>query len=84
MDRSQQGLLSDTLAELWGDAPAVDLMAELTLALLIGIKQPRPEVVPRDAAWMALEWARRVLQVGADLQVDRGRIVLVMRKVNPI
>jgi AcrR family transcriptional regulator len=79
VDRNHRDLLSDTLAEVCGDPEVAELLAEMTLALLIGLKQPRPDVGPAEAAWMALEWARRILRVDADLHLDRGRVVLVMR-----
>jgi hypothetical protein len=79
VDRGQRDLLSNTLAEVCGDPQAAELLAEITLAVLVGIKQPRPEVGPGEAAWMALEWARRALRVHADLHLDRGRVVLLIR-----
>jgi AcrR family transcriptional regulator len=80
VDRSYQDLLADTLAELWDDRGAAEALAELTVALLIGLKQPRPGIDAAEAAWMALEWARRILRVDADLYVDRGRVALVIRQ----
>jgi hypothetical protein len=83
VDRGRQDLLAETLTMLSGDARAAGLMAEMTLALLIGIEQPRPGVPIEEAAWMALEWARRVLRVDADLHLDRGRAVLVLGGERP-
>ncbi|HEX3826753.1 MAG TPA: TetR/AcrR family transcriptional regulator [Sporichthyaceae bacterium] len=79
VDRNHLDLLSNTLAEVSGDPDLAELLAEITLALLIGLKQPRPDVGPGEAAWMALEWARRILRVHAELHLDRGRVVLVVR-----
>jgi AcrR family transcriptional regulator len=83
VDRNHQRVLADTLTEIYGDQRVADLLSEMTVAVLIGLKQPRPGIGPAEAASMALEFARRVLQVDADLHVDRGRIVLVLRKMNP-
>jgi AcrR family transcriptional regulator len=83
VDRSHRDLLSKTLAAVSGDLEVAELLAEITLALLIGVKQPRPEIDAEQAARIALEWAQGLLHLRADLRLDRGRVALVLRDNRP-
>jgi AcrR family transcriptional regulator len=79
LERNRRDLLARTLTEVCDDPTAAEPMAEITEALLIGLKQPGPGVGPDEAAWMAFVWARRVLGVEPALQPSRGTPELVVR-----
>jgi AcrR family transcriptional regulator len=79
IDNHHQGLVTDTITAITAD-PLSDVLGEATVALSIGLQQPRPAYQPHERAWAVLEWARRILRVPAELRLDRDQLVIALGK----
>jgi AcrR family transcriptional regulator len=77
VDRRRQAMLAITIGEVIAD-PDVDLLAEITLGLGIGLRESeQPQLTPDMAVRIVVEWLH-VLRLDTDVRVEEGRPVLVL------
>jgi AcrR family transcriptional regulator len=77
-----QELLTTTLTELEHDPATASLLAEMTVALAVGLGQRQQPLEASDTAIVVLLWLTTALGVEAELVDDQIRLVVRLRPVD--
>jgi len=73
VDKAREQLVVEALAHFHPDPSIAELLAEMTVDLIIGVQQPQPAITFDGAVWIAVEWSRRILRLDAEFQISQGK-----------